>query len=60
MKFPPRKHALNLAGNVGGVLWTVLVPVLVTAVGWFYALLSGSLFALPAAGAWFLVRAEGS
>lgn len=43
---------MNLAGNLGGVLATSLVPVLVMHLGWFQALLSGSVFALMAAAAW--------
>jgi ACS family glucarate transporter-like MFS transporter len=43
---------MNLAGNLGGVLATSFVPVLVTHLGWFEALLSGSVFALLAAAAW--------
>lgn len=46
---------MNLAGNLGGVLSTSLVPLLVTRLGWFYALLSGSVFALAAAVAWFFI-----
>ncbi len=49
---------MNLAGNVGGVLSTSLVPVLVTRLGWFEALLSGSLFAILAAAAWFAIRRQ--
>ena len=49
---------MNLAGNLGGVLSTSLVPVLVVRFGWFYALLSGSVFALLAALCWFLIRPE--
>ncbi len=47
---------MNLAGNLGGVLSTLLVPVLVTWLGWFQALLSGSLFALGGAALWFLIN----
>ncbi|HEX4170714.1 MAG TPA: MFS transporter [Bryobacteraceae bacterium] len=49
---------MNLAGNLGGVLSTLLVPVLVTYFGWFIALLSGSVFALFGALLWFFIRAE--
>jgi ACS family glucarate transporter-like MFS transporter len=51
---------MNLAGNLGGVLSTLLVPVLVTAFDWSRALLSGSVFALLAAGCWFLIRTQAS
>lgn len=47
---------MNLAGNLGGVLATSLVPVLVVHVGWFRALLSGSVFALAAAAAWIPLK----
>lgn len=49
---------MNLSGNLGGVLSTSSVPILVMHFGWFYALLSGSLFAVLAAVAWFFIRAE--
>jgi ACS family glucarate transporter-like MFS transporter len=49
---------MNLAGNLGGVLSTSLVPVLVGRFSWFYALLSGSIFALLAALCWFLLGSE--
>ncbi|HEY7209318.1 MAG TPA: MFS transporter [Bryobacteraceae bacterium] len=48
---------MNLAGNLGGVASTLLVPVLVGHFGWFLALLSGSLLAVLAALCWFLIRA---
>jgi MFS transporter, ACS family, glucarate transporter len=47
---------MNLAGNLGGVLSTVLVPVLAHGFGWYIALLSGSAFAVAATGFWFLIR----
>jgi MFS transporter, ACS family, glucarate transporter len=47
---------MNLAGNLGGVLSTSLVPVLVGRLSWFHALLSGSVFALLAALCWFLLK----
>ena len=49
---------MNLAGNLGGVLSTSLVPVLVARFSWSYALLSGSVFALFAAACWFLLKSE--
>ena len=45
----------NLAGNLGGVLSTILVPVFVLHFGWLYALLSGSASAVAAAFLWFLI-----
>jgi len=49
---------MNLAGNLGGVVSTLLVPVLVQSFGWYVALLSGSAFALLATLTWFLVAAR--
>jgi ACS family glucarate transporter-like MFS transporter len=47
---------MNLAGNLGGIAATSLVPVLETHFGWLTALLSGSIAALLAAAVWFVVR----
>lgn len=47
---------MNLAGNLGSVLSTLLVPVFVVKLGWMYALFSGSVFAAVAAVLWFLIR----
>jgi ACS family glucarate transporter-like MFS transporter len=49
---------MNLAGNLGGVVSTTLVPVLANSFGWFNALLSGSACALGATFFWFLIREE--
>jgi MFS transporter, ACS family, glucarate transporter len=49
---------MNLAGNLGGVVSTLLVPVLVHAFGWFDALLSGSACAVLATLFWFLIGEE--
>jgi len=49
---------MNLAGNLGGVVSTLLVPILVHAFGWFDALLSGSACALLATLFWFLIRGK--
>src|SRR6185312_13258505 len=46
---------MNLAGNLGGVAATSLVPVLVLHFGWLVALSSGSVFALLAAITWFAI-----
>jgi ACS family glucarate transporter-like MFS transporter len=46
---------MNLAGNLGGVAATSLVPVLVLHFGWLVALSSGSVFALFAALTWFAI-----
>ena len=47
---------MNLAGNLGGVASTLLVPVLVHRFGWFQALLSGSGFALLGAASWLRLK----
>jgi ACS family glucarate transporter-like MFS transporter len=49
---------LNTAGNLGGVVSTSLMPVLVHAFGWVGALASGSLFAFIASILWLLVGSE--
>ncbi len=49
---------MNLAGNLGGVVSTTLLPILAHSFGWFNALLSGSVFALMATLFWFLIREE--
>jgi MFS transporter, ACS family, glucarate transporter len=49
---------MNLSGNLGGVLATSAVPVLVMHFGWLYALLSGSVLALLAAVAWFFIKPD--
>lgn len=49
---------MNLAGNLGGVASTLLVPVLVHRFGWFQALLSGSGFAILSAAFWLLLKAR--
>jgi ACS family glucarate transporter-like MFS transporter len=46
---------LNTAGNLGGVVSTSLMPVLVHSFGWIGALASGSLFAFIASILWLLV-----
>lgn len=46
---------MNMAGNLGGVVSTAIMPVLVHAFGWFGALASGSLFALLGAGFWLFI-----
>ncbi len=47
---------MNLAGNLGGVAATLLVPALVARFGWFQALVSGSAFAVAGAAFWFLLK----
>jgi MFS transporter, ACS family, glucarate transporter len=49
---------MNLSGNLGGVLATSAVPVLVMHFGWLYALLSGSVLAVLAAVAWFFIKPD--
>lgn len=47
---------MNMAGNLGGVVSTALMPVLVHWLGWPGALASGSLFALLSAILWLALR----
>lgn len=51
---------MNLAGNIGGVAATGLVPLLVLNYSWLNALLSGSVMAVLAALAWFGVSESGT
>jgi ACS family glucarate transporter-like MFS transporter len=48
---------MNFAGNLGGILATSLVPVLVKYVGWPLALESGSAFVVAATLLWLPIRA---
>ena len=47
---------MNTAGNLGGVVSTLAVPVLIHYFGWFSALASGALLALLGAALWLLMR----
>ena len=47
---------MNLAGNLGGILSASLVPLLVLHFSWFYALVSGSAFAILAGISWFFIQ----
>ena len=49
---------MNTAGNLGGVVSTSLVPVLVERFGWMVALASGSSLGLVAALLWLLIRVD--
>jgi len=49
---------LNMMGNLGGVVSTLLVPILVREFGWVVALGSGAALAFSAAGVWFIIRCE--
>ena len=49
---------MNMAGNVGGVVSTALVPVLVESFGWRFAFGSAAGLALGAALLWLVVRVE--
>jgi MFS transporter, ACS family, glucarate transporter len=51
---------LNTAGNLGGVVSTVLVPVLIKHWGWNFALGSASALALGGASIWLFVRLDDS
>ena len=47
---------MNMAGNLGGVVSTSLVPVLIDKAGWPFAFRSAAGLALVAAALWLLVR----
>ncbi|MBI4501167.1 MAG: hypothetical protein HY700_08400 [Gemmatimonadetes bacterium] len=49
---------LNMMGNLGGVVSTSLVPVLVKYFGWVAALGSGAALAFTAALLWFFIRCD--
>jgi len=49
---------MNMAGNLGGVVSTALVPVLVESFGWRFAFGSAAGLALGAALLWLVVRVE--
>ncbi len=49
---------LNMMGNLGGVVSTAMMPVLVKYAGWTVALGSGAAFACVAAALWLLVRCD--
>jgi ACS family glucarate transporter-like MFS transporter len=51
---------MNTAGNLGGVVSTALVPVLVARFGWMFALASGSVLGVLAALLWLLIRVDRS
>lgn len=49
---------LNMMGNLGGVVSTTLVPILVKQFGWVVALGSGAGLAFSAAVVWFAIRCD--
>jgi len=49
---------MNMAGNLGGVVSTALIPVLVKDFGWAVALGSGSVLAVIGGLIWLLIRAD--
>jgi len=49
---------MNMMGNLGGVVSTSLVPVLVQRFGWVPALGSGAALAFSAAVVWFVIRCD--
>lgn len=49
---------MNTVGNLGGVVSTALVPVLVKYFGWLAAIGTGSALAIAAALLWFGIRAD--
>lgn len=46
---------MNMLGNLGGAMSTLLVPMLMHIFGWFVALASASIFAIIAAAIWLLI-----
>jgi ACS family glucarate transporter-like MFS transporter len=51
---------MNMAGNLGGVVSTALVPILVKYFGWPFAFESAAALALVAAALWPLIRTSNS
>jgi len=49
---------MNMAGNLGGVVSTALVPVLVSWRGWPFAFQSAAALSVVAAALWLLIRME--
>lgn len=49
---------MNMAGNLGGVVSTALVPILVKYFGWSFALGTGSVLAMAAGLMWFGIRPD--
>lgn len=49
---------MNTGGNLGGVISTPLIPVLVAWLGWIPALATGSVFALVSAALWLWIRVD--
>ena len=49
---------MNMAGNLGGVVSTALVPILIKHWGWPFAFQSAAALGLVAAALWLLVRME--
>ena len=51
---------MNMAGNLGGVVSTALVPILIAHFGWPFAFQSSAALALVAAALWLAVRIPGA
>jgi MFS transporter, ACS family, glucarate transporter len=49
---------MNTAGNLGGVVSTLLVPILVARFGWIVALGTGALLAIVGSMLWLLIRVD--
>ena len=49
---------MNMAGNLGGVVSTALVPVLVKQYGWPFAFQSAAALAVGGALLWLLIRID--
>ncbi|HXH28103.1 MAG TPA: hypothetical protein VNL37_03595, partial [Candidatus Polarisedimenticolia bacterium] len=54
----PATGILNTGGNLGGVISTPIIPVLVERIGWGPSLATGTLFALAGAALWLLVEVD--
>jgi ACS family glucarate transporter-like MFS transporter len=55
---PAATGVLNTGGNLGGVICSPVIPILVHEFGWIPALASGSLVALFAAALWLFIRVD--
>jgi ACS family glucarate transporter-like MFS transporter len=49
---------MNMLGNLGGVVSTALVPILVSRLGWLFALCTGSRLAIIGGLIWFGIQAD--
>jgi MFS transporter, ACS family, glucarate transporter len=54
----PATGILNTGGNLGGVISTPIIPVLVAWIGWVPALATGTVFALAGAALWLWIEVD--